>query len=82
MTRENKTIPRRQIERKIDFLQDQLISLDYDLPETYDFLVQELDAQKRLLAEIELKEEYEKIESDAENQVNVLRMDYILMDQQ
>lgn len=68
MTRENKNTIRRQIEGKIDFLQGQLISLDYDLPETHDFLVQELDIQRRLLAEIELKEEYEQIESNIEDQ--------------
>ena len=68
MTRESKNTTRKQIERKVDFLQDQLISLDYYLPETYDFLVQELDMQKRLLAEIELKEEYEQIESGIEDQ--------------
>ena len=68
MIRENKNTTRRQIGRKIDFLQGQLISLDYDLPETHDFLVHELDIQRRLLAEIELKEEYEQIESGIEEQ--------------
>ena len=37
---------------KIRFLEDQLVSLDHYLPETYEYLMQELDLQKRNLAEI------------------------------
>ena len=51
---------------KIDFLRDQLESLDYYLPETYYFLMQELDEQKRLLAIIEVNEHFAGIDSGEE----------------
>jgi len=41
-------------QQKIRFLEDQLVSLDHYLPETYDYLMQELDIQRRLLAELEV----------------------------
>ena len=40
---------------KIRFLEDQLVSLDHYLPEIYDYLIRELDAQKRILAELEFR---------------------------
>ena len=51
---------------KIDFLRDQLESLDNYLPETYCFLMQELDEQKKLLAIIEVKEHFAGIDSGEE----------------
>ena len=42
-----------RIQQKIRFLEDQLVSLDHFLPETYDYLMQELDIQRRLLAELD-----------------------------
>ena len=55
-----------RVQQKIRFLEDQLISLDHYLPETYQYLMEELDLQKRQLAEIEVLETYQQIESDDE----------------
>jgi hypothetical protein len=51
---------------KIGFLEDQLESLTQYLPETYQYLMMELDLQKRQLAEIEVLETYQQIESEHE----------------
>jgi len=51
---------------KIGFLEDQLESLKHYLPETYQYLMVELDLQKRQLAEIEVLETYQQIESEHE----------------
>ena len=53
-----------RIQQKIRFLEDQLVSLDHYLPETYDYLMQELDIQRRLLAEVEVSETFEVIDRD------------------
>ena len=53
-----------RVQQKIRFLEDQLVSLDHYLPETYDYLMQELDIQRRLLAELEVSETFEKIDRD------------------
>jgi hypothetical protein len=57
---------RSNIETKINFLQNQLEELDgnYHLPETYDFLVKELDYQSFLLKRIEVKDRFSKIDDD------------------
>jgi hypothetical protein len=49
---------------KIRFLEDQLVALDHYLPETYDYLIVELDHQKRTLAELEVSEYFLSIEQD------------------
>jgi len=51
-----------RIQQKIRFLEDQLVSLDHFLPETYDYLMHELDIQRRLLAELEVSEIFEEID--------------------
>jgi hypothetical protein len=53
-----------QVLAKINFLEEQLISLDHFLPETYEYLMVELDLQRRLLAEIEVSETYKQIEAE------------------
>ena len=53
-----------RVQQKIRFLEDQLISLDHYLPETYDYLMQELDLQRRHLAELEVKETFDEIDSE------------------
>jgi hypothetical protein len=53
-----------RVQQKIRFLEDQLASLDHYLPETYDYLMQELDIQRRLLAELEVSETFEEIDRD------------------
>jgi hypothetical protein len=51
-----------QVLSKIRFLEDQLVSLDHYLPETYDYLIRELDTQKRILAELEVQETFAAID--------------------
>ena len=51
------------INAKINYLEEQLGSLNHFLPETYDYLMAELDAQRRLLAEIEVNETFQQIDS-------------------
>ena len=53
-----------KIQQKIRFLEHQLVSLDHYLPETYDYLMQELDIQRRLLAEVEVTEIFDEIDRD------------------
>jgi len=53
-----------RIQQKIRFLEDQLVSLDHYLPETYDYLMQELDIQRRLMAELEVSETFQEIDKD------------------
>jgi hypothetical protein len=53
-----------QVIAKINFLEQQLISLDHYLPETYEYLMEELDVQRRVLAEIEVSETYKQIEAE------------------
>ena len=49
---------------KIHFLENQMISLDHHLPETYDFFLKELDILKRNLAKIETEEQFASIDKD------------------
>jgi len=51
-----------QVLSKIRFLEDQLVSLDHYLPETYDYLMRELDTQKRILVELEVQETFAAID--------------------
>jgi len=51
---------------KIGFLEEQLKSLTHYLPETYQYLMMELDLQERQLAEIEVLETYRQIEAEHE----------------
>ena len=49
---------------KIRFLEDQLLSLDHYLPETYEYLMRELDLQKLTLAELEVQEHFNQIDEN------------------
>jgi hypothetical protein len=53
-----------KVQQKIRFLEDQLVSLDHYLPETYEYLIQELDLQRRHLAELEVTETFDEIDND------------------
>ena len=46
------------IQERIDFLQSQIQSLDHYLPETYQFLIAELDLQQRELMEHKIQDFY------------------------
>jgi hypothetical protein len=50
--------PQQAVEGRIEFLQEQLNSLDHYLPETYQFLMAELDSQQRILMEIRIHQFY------------------------
>jgi hypothetical protein len=52
-----------QVKAKIEFLERQLVSLDHYLPETYEYLMSELDWQRRRLAEMEVVEIFQQIEA-------------------
>ncbi len=64
MTNSNIKTLKNQTLSKIRFLEDQLVALDHYLPETYDYLMAELDHQKRTLAELEVSEYFLSIEQD------------------
>ena len=55
--------PKLRHQQKIRFLEEQLASLDHYLPETYDYLMQELDLQRRLLVELEIKDAFALIDT-------------------
>ena len=55
---------KQQVLSKIRFLEDQLVSLDHSLPETYDYLMRELDTQKRIMAELEVLETFASIDAE------------------
>ena len=52
-----------QVVAKIEFLENQLETLNHYLPETYDFILVKLDHQKRILAELEVADHFELIEN-------------------
>ena len=52
-----------QVVAKVEFLKNQLTDLTHYLPETYDYILGRLDHQKRLLAELEVAENFELIEN-------------------
>ena len=64
MKRSSDKNPKDKTLSKILFLEDQLVSLDHYLPETYEYLMQELDLQKRNLAEIEIEEHFASIDAN------------------
>ena len=57
-------LSKQQALSKIRFLEDQLVSLDHYLPETYDYLMRELDLQTRILAELEVQETFASIDAE------------------
>jgi hypothetical protein len=60
----DKTLKERTL-NKIRFLEDQLVSLDHYLPETFDYLMRELDLQKLTLAELEVQEHFNTLDENA-----------------
>ena len=55
---------RQKLDSKITFLQQQLDSLDHYLPETYQFLITEMDTQQVLLKQLEVQEHFATIDSN------------------
>ena len=66
MTNSNIRTLAKRTHSKIRFLEDQLIALDHYLPETYDYLMRQLDLQKKTLAELEVQDHFSKAEEDNE----------------
>ena len=52
-----------QVVAKIDFLETQLETLNHYLPETYEFLISQIDCYKRILVELEINETFEVIDA-------------------
>jgi len=54
---------RQKLESKITFLQKQLDSLDHYLPETYQYLMEQMDSQQVLLKQLVVQEHFAIIDS-------------------
>jgi hypothetical protein len=48
------------LQQRIEFIQEQIESLDHYLPETYQLLMNELDMQNRMLMEQRLNQYYQQ----------------------
>jgi len=59
----NQVNDRQRIESKIAFLNQQFDSLDYFLPETYRYLLEEMDYQQVLLKRLDVQESFASIDS-------------------
>ena len=57
------TTTRQRLESKIAFLQQQLDSLEHYLPETYQYLMEQMDSQQVLLKQIQIQEHFALIDS-------------------
>jgi len=60
--------PKQQVQQRITFLQEQLDSLDHYLPETYQFLMAEMDHQQRNLMELKIQIFYKDQTNEHQNQ--------------
>jgi hypothetical protein len=58
-----------QIQERIVFLQEQLDSLEHFLPETYQFLMAEMDHQQRELMALKIKTFYEDQSNEHQDQI-------------
>lgn len=63
----NNQVSRSRFKSKIAFIEKQISSLDSYLPETYEYLMSELDNQKRLLAELEVRNYFLNVDNDQED---------------
>ena len=50
-----------QVQQRINFLQKELDSLEHYLPDTYQFLMAEMDNQQRELVTIKIQEFYQEL---------------------
>jgi hypothetical protein len=57
-----------QVQEQIQFLQTQLDLLDHYLPETYQFLMAELDSQQRDLMELKIQDFYNNQDNEQQHQ--------------
>ena len=56
------------IEAGINFTQQQLDALEHYLPETYSYLMEEMDSQQRNLIELKIKDLYKNLSLEQQNQ--------------
>ena len=57
-----------QVQQRINFLQKELDSLEHYLPDTYQFLMAEMDNQQRELVAIKIKDFYQELSNEQQNQ--------------
>ena len=57
-----------QIQQRINFIQQQLDALEHYLPETYQYLMEEMDSQQRNLTELKVKDFYKNLSLEHQNQ--------------
>ena len=55
------------IEASVNFIQQQLDSLEHYLPETYQYLMEEMDSQHRNLIELKVKDFYKNLLLEHQN---------------
>jgi hypothetical protein len=58
---------REHIEASINFIKKQLDSLEHYLPETYSYLMEEMDSQQRNLIELKVKDFYKNLSLEQQN---------------
>ena len=61
-------MPIEAVQKRIEFLQEQLNSLEHYLPETYQFLMTELDSQQRDLMELKIQDFYSNQDNEQQHQ--------------
>ena len=57
-----------QVQCRIAFLQEQLDSLEHYLPETYQYLMNEMDTQQRVLMELKISSYYQEQSNEQQDQ--------------
>ena len=57
-----------QVQQRINFLQKELDSLEHYLPNTYQFLMAEMDNQQRELVAIKIQDFYQELSNEQQNQ--------------
>jgi ABC-type phosphate transport system auxiliary subunit len=57
-----------QVQQRINFLQKELDSLEHYLPDTYQFLMAEMDNQQRELIAIKIQDFYQELSNEQQNQ--------------
>ena len=58
-----------QVQCRIAFLQQQLDSLEHYLPETYQYLMNEMDTQQRCLMELKIHSYYQQQSNEHQDQI-------------
>jgi hypothetical protein len=56
-----------QIEASINFIQQQLDALEHYLPETYQYLMEEMDSQRLNLTELKVNDFYKNLSLEQQN---------------